>query len=223
MSKKFKHELFEQIELKENYIDGKRHYLTPSGKSYPSVTTVISNSLDKKGLNEWRAKVGNEEADKITKAAASRGTKVHKLCEDYVLNKDDFLKGAMPSSISLFKQIQPYLDNYLTKVYGIEIPLYSDFLQTAGRCDLVCRMHDCYAIVDYKTSSKPKKEEWIEGYFLQLTAYAMMVEEMYKVNIPYIIVLVAVEDDNLQYFVKNPNHYKDKVTEIFRNFSKKLM
>ncbi len=129
----------------------------------------------------------------------------------------------MPSSISLFKQIQPYLDNYLTKVYGIEIPLYSDFLQTAGRCDLVCRMHDCYSIVDYKTSSKPKKEEWIEGYFLQLTAYAMMVEEMYKVNIPYIIVLVAVEDDNLQYFVKNPNYYKDKVTEIFRNYSKKLM
>jgi CRISPR/Cas system-associated exonuclease Cas4 (RecB family) len=223
MSKKFNHELFEQIELKENYIDGKRHYLTPSGKSYPSVTTVIGNSLDKKGLNEWRAKVGNEEADKITRAAASRGTKVHKLCEDYVLNKDDFLKGAMPSSVSLFKQIQPYLDNYLTKVYGIEIPLYSDFLQTAGRCDLVCRMHDCYAIVDYKTSSKPKKEEWIEGYFLQLTAYAMMVEEMYKIHIPYIIVLVAVEDDNLQYFVKNPNQYKDRVTEIFRNYSKKLI
>lgn len=223
MNKKFKYEFFPQIELKEEYIDSKRHYVTPEGKKYPSVTTVIGDSMDKSGLYEWRQKVGKEEADKITKSAASRGTKVHKICEDYVLGKEDYLKDKMPSSISLFKQIQPYLDENMTKVYGVEIPLYSDFLQTAGRCDLVCHMHDCYTIVDYKTSSKPKKENWIENYFLQLTTYAMMVEELYKVPISYIIVLIAVEDDNLQFFVKNPKSYKDKVTEIFRNYSKKLM
>lgn len=222
-NKKFEHRFFSQIELEENYIDGKRYYKTPSGKSYPSVTTVISNSTDKTALNEWRQKVGEEKANSITKSAASRGTKLHKVCEDYVLNKDDYLKGVMPSTISLFKQIQPYLDENLSYVYGVEIPLYSDFLQTAGRCDLVCRMHDCYTIVDYKTSSKPKKEEWIDNYFLQLTTYAMMVEELYKVHIPYIIVLIAVEEDNPQVFIKNPKNYKDRVTEIFRNYSKKLM
>jgi len=220
MNKKFKHNFFNTVNLVETYKDGKRFYKTPNNKLYPSVTTVLSQSMDKTGLYEWVKRVGKEEANKIKVSAASRGTKVHKICEDYVLNSEEFLKDQMPLNISLFKQIQPYLDDYLTEVYGVEIPLYSDFLATAGRCDLVCKMHDCYTIVDYKTSSKPKKEEWIENYFLQLTTYAMMVEEMYNVPIKYIVVLIAVENDNLQYFVKNPSHYKSKVTEIFRNFSK---
>lgn len=223
MSKKFEHDFFSAVELTESYKDGKRFYKTPSNNLYPSVTTVLGESMDKTGLQEWVKRVGKEEADKIKTSAANRGTKVHKICEDYVLNKEEFLKGQMPSNVSLFKQIQPYLDDYLTKVHGVEIPLYSDFLQTAGRCDLVCKMHDCYTIVDYKTSTKPKKEEWIENYFLQLTTYAMMTEELYKVPIKYIIVLIAVEDDNLQFFVKDPKKYKDKVTEIFRNYSKKLI
>lgn len=222
-TKKFLHEPLGAVELTETYIDGKRFYETPEGNKYPSVTTVLSNSLDKSGLKEWADRVGHEQAEIIKRTAASRGTKLHKLCEDYVLNKDDFLKGHMPLTVSLFKQIQPYLDENVSKVYGVEIPLYSDTLKTAGRCDLVCRFHDCYAIVDYKTSSRPKKEEWIESYFLQLTTYAMMVEERFNVRVPYIVVLIAVEDDNLQYFVKSSRTYRDKVTEIFRNYSEKLI
>jgi genome maintenance exonuclease 1 len=219
MSKKFIHEPFQQVSLTETYIDGKRFYATPEGNKYPSVTTVLSHSLDKTGLVEWEERVGKEQADTIKRQAANRGTKVHKICEDYVLNKKDIFKGHMPSNVALFKQIQPYLDENITKVYGVEIPLYSNTLKTAGRCDLVCRLHDCYAIVDYKTSSRVKKEEWIEGYFLQLTTYAMMVEELYKIYVPYIAVLIAVEDDNLQYFVKSSKTHRDKVTEIFRNYS----
>lgn len=219
-NKKFVHEFFDQHELKESYVDGKRFYETPEGNKYPSVTTVLSQSLDKKGLDEWVERVGKDKADNIKRLAANRGTNVHKICEDYVLNKEDIFKGQMPSSISLFKQIQPYLDENITKVYGVEIPLYSDTLKAAGRCDLVCRFHDSYAIVDYKTSSKVKKEEWIESYFLQLTTYAMMVEERYKIYVPYIVVLIAVEDESLQYFVKSSKTYRQKVTEIFTNFCK---
>lgn len=223
MNKKFNHDLLPIVELKQVNEDGKRFYVTPQGNKYPSVTTVLGDSMDKSGLMEWAQRVGKDNAERIKTQAATRGTKLHTLCEDYVLNKEDIFKNKMPSTISLFKQIQPYLDNYLNKVHGVEIPLYSDVLKAAGRCDLVCRMHDQYAIVDYKTSSKPKKEEWIENYFLQLTTYAMMVEEQYNIIPHYIIVLIAVEDDNLQFFVKSPNSYKQKVKDIFLNYSKKLM
>lgn len=218
-NKKFIHEFFDPVTLTESYINGKRFYKTPEGNHYPSVTTVLSASLDKSGLDSWVERVGEEQANIIKNKAATRGTNVHKICEDYVLNKENIFKGHMPTNVSLFKQIQPYLDENISKIYGVEIPLYSDTLKTAGRCDLVCRLHDCYAIVDYKTSSKVKKEEWIENYFLQLTTYAMMVEETYKVRVPYIVVLIAVEDDNLQYFVKSPNSYREKVTEIFSKYS----
>lgn len=213
--------MLEPPDIKEVRIDGKRFYQTPEGNVYPSVTTVIGESSDKKGLNEWYERVGKEQAEKIKTQAATRGTKVHKICEDYVLNKENIFDKHMPTSIHLFKQIQPYLDNYLNKVHGVEIPLYSDYLRTAGRCDLFCRMHDMYAIVDYKTSTKTKKEEWIENYFLQLTAYAMMVEERFNIKPAYIVVLIAVEEDGLQVFCKSPNTYRQKVTDMFRNYQVK--
>lgn len=217
-TKIFEHSLLEYVNIDAVYENGKRFYLTPGGGKYPSVTTVLS-SLTKKGITEWENKVGKEEADKIRVQAAGRGTKVHSICEDYINNKEDYLNGHMPSNISLFKQIQPYLDTHVDKIYGVEIPLYSDYLKTAGRCDLFCRMHGVNTIADFKTSSKEKKEEWIENYFLQTTAYSMMVEEMYKIRVHYIAVLIAVEEGPLQHFVKSPDPYRDKVADIFRNYN----
>jgi hypothetical protein len=215
-TKLFDHAFLPQVELNTVYEDGKRFYVTPEGNKYPSVTTVLS-SLSKQGITDWENKVGKEQADIIRNKAANRGTKVHSICEDYVHNKEDYLKGHMPSNISLFKQIQPYLDEYVDKIYGIEIPLYSDYLRTAGRCDLFCRMHGVNTIADFKTSTKEKNEEWIESYFLQTTAYSMMVNERYNMHVHYICILIAVEDGTLQYFVKSPEQYKEKVEQIFRN------
>ncbi len=214
----FEHDLLPQVELNTTSINGKRFYVTPEGNIYPSVTTVLS-SLSKQGIVDWENKVGKEQADMIRNQAANRGTNVHAICEDYVHNKDDYLKGHMPSNISLFKQIQPYLDEHVDKIYGIEIPLYSHTLKTAGRCDLYCRMHGVNTIADFKTSTREKSEAWIENYFLQTTAYAMMVNEQYNMHVHYICVLIAVEDGTLQYFVKSPDSYRDKVTELFRNYS----
>lgn len=216
--KTFLHNNLKPIDISEKYVDGKRFYCTPEGNIYPSVTTVLSSVSDKTGLIEWQNRVGTEKAEIIKSQAARRGTNLHKICEDYVLNKDDYLKDHMPSSVSLFKQIQPYLDSNLESVYGVELPLYSDYLKTAGRCDLLCRMHGVNVVVDYKTSSKPKKEEWIENYFLQLSTYSMMIEERHNIHVSYIIVLIAVEDDNLQFFVKNPKKYISQVENIFLNY-----
>jgi len=214
----FKHEFLDRVSLERVTIDGVRHYKTPTGKCYPSVTTVLSG-FSKRGIQEWRQKVGEEKANQITRQAASRGTATHTLCEKYLLNEENYLKGAMPSNVSLFKQIKPYVDQYVGKIYGVEIPLYSHTLQSAGTCDLFCQLHGINAIVDFKTSSKPKREEHIESYFYQATAYAIMIEEIYKVAVPNIAILIAVEEDNLQFFLKHTASYKDTVITYFKNYS----
>lgn len=213
----FDHDFIPSVDLDTQTIDGKRHYVTPSGNVYPSVTTVLG-TLSKDGLNSWVNKVGEEEANRIKTQASNRGTNVHEICEKYVLNNDNYLSGHMPSNISLFKQIQPYIDKYVDKIYGVEIPLYSDDLKTAGRCDLFCRMHGVRTIADFKTSTNPKKEEWIENYFLQTTAYSMMVQELHNLHVQYICVIIAVENGELQTFVRNPENYKDRVKEIFTSY-----
>jgi len=210
---RFKHLPFDRIELTSIEKNGKRFY-DVNGDLFPSVTTVLS-SLSKDGINEWRARVGEEKAERIKNSAAARGTKLHLMCEDYVDNKEDFMKGRMPTTVDLFKQIQPYLDENLESVYAIEASLYSKKLRAAGKCDLICRMHGVNCIVDYKTSTSLKKEEWIESYFLQETAYAMMVEELYQIPIYYIITLIATEEGTLQFFVKQPIDYINKVINTF--------
>jgi len=210
---RFKHLPFDRIELTSIEKNGKRFY-DVNGDLFPSVTTVLS-SLSKDGINEWRARVGEEKAERIKNSAAARGTKLHLMCEDYVDNKEDFMKGRMPTTVDLFKQIQPYLDENLESVYAIEASLYSKKLRAAGKCDLICRMHGVNCIVDYKTSTSLKKEEWIESYFLQETAYAMMVEELYQIPIYYIITLIATEEGTLQFFVKQPIDYVNKVINTF--------
>lgn len=214
---RFKHDLLEEHKLRRVEVDGKRRYLTPSNNSYPSITTILS-SLSKEGISRWIAKVGKEEAEKIKTKAASRGTRVHKLCEDYLANKGDYLLKAMPTTIEQFKHIQSYLDKHVEVVKGIELPLYSDELKVAGTCDLFCTMHDTPVVVDFKTSSKIKKEEWIEGYFLQSTAYALMIEERYGIKVPAICIVISVEDEGLQVFMKNTSDFIDKTKTVIQSY-----
>jgi len=217
-TKIFDHDFFDYVNLKETMIDGKRYYETPENKKYPSVTTVLSSVMDKTKLLQWSSRIGKEQADIIKTKAARRGTKFHKICEDYVLNKENFYLDHNPTTIDLFKQVQNFLDKNVSKVYGIEIPLYSNFLRTAGRSDMVCSLNGKNAIVDYKTSTKIKKEEWIKNYFLQLTTYGLMIEEMYQIEVPYITVVIACEDGKLQIFPKKLSEFKEEVIYIFRNF-----
>ena len=211
----FKHNLVPEVEIRTENIDGRRYYVLPSGEKYRSVTTVISEASDKTALLEWRKKVGEEEANKISTQAARRGTAVHSLAERYVLNEEDYLRGAMPSGIDAFKSLQTFLDKHVDNILGIELPLYSNVLKTAGRCDLIAEFNGVPSVIDFKTSRKLKKEEWIESYFLQTTVYSLMFEWLYKIHVPQIVVMIAVDHESPQLFIKDRGYYVDKVLDIF--------
>ena len=199
-------------ELKTKNIDGKRHYVTPNG-NYPSVTTVTSLAI-KDGIKAWRERVGEKEANKIASQAARRGTKVHKICEDYLNNIDLNYEEIEPINHFLFKQIKPILDIRLDEVYGLEVPLYSDYLRVAGRVDLVGMWNGKVSIIDFKTASKRKRRDWITNYFMQESAYAVMFEEMFDIPVSQIVTIIAVEADEPQLFVEKIDDWIDWFIEL---------
>lgn len=176
-----------------------RFYKTPEGLLYPSVTTVLGH-LGKESLMEWRKRVGEEEANRISRRAADRGTKMHKLCEDYINNlpvqQEDML------SWDMFMSLKPELDAHLDNVRMQEVPLYSNYLQVAGRVDCVAEWDGKLSIVDFKTSSKPKRREWIQNYFMQASAYAVMYEELTMKPVTRLVIAIAVEHDDPQIFME---------------------
>lgn len=201
--------------IEAEYIDGKRHYKTPDGNKYPSVTTVLSQ-INAKAIAEWRARVGEEEANKISTKASSRGTKVHAMAESFVLNKG-IPKNVMPSHVSMFAPLKGFLEEKVDIVYGSEIGLYSDRLRLAGKCDLICSINGLPTIVDFKTSSKLKEESYIKNYFLQTTAYALMTKERHKLPVEAICILISTEHDGLQVFYKTVREYRDDLITFLRS------
>lgn len=196
-------------ELATENINGKRHYVTPDGLKFPSVTSVTSLAI-RDGIKAWRERVGEKEANKISSTAARRGTKVHKLCEDYLNNVELDYGTIEPINHFLFKQIKPVLDTRLTEVYGLEVPLYSNWLRVAGRVDLVGMYDGKVSIIDFKTASKRKKRDWITNYFMQESAYAVMFEEMTDIPVSQLVTIIAVESDEPQVFVeKRDDHIND--------------
>ena len=169
------------------------------GASYPSVTTVIGEKK-KKSIMEWRRKVGEDEANAISKRATTRGNKCHKLAEDYLSNKpldryrDDVL------SLGLFHQIRPYIDK-INNIHALEESLYSHTLKLAGRVDCIAEYDNELAIIDFKTSTKFKREEWVQDYFSQETAYAIMFQELTGVKVKQLVTIIAVETGTPQIFV----------------------
>lgn len=217
--KKFKHNFVPFVELTTETIDGQRHYVLPDGETkLKSVTTIISEQSDKTALYEWRKKVGEEEANRISTQAARRGTSIHKIAERYVLNEENIYKDEMPINIETFKSIQNILDDHVDNILGVELPLYSKALKCAGRTDLVAEYDGVLSIIDFKTSRKLKKLEWIENYLLQSTVYSMMFEWTYKIAVPQFVIIIAVDDEKTpQTFVMERSKYVDKVLEVFRS------
>ena len=197
----FTHKASELEELNVETKNGTTHYVTPNGNRYPSVTTITAQ-LSAKGIAEWRKRVGSEQANKIASKASRRGTKVHKLCEDYVNNVDINFSKITPSNHFLFKQIKPILDTYLDEVYSVEGCLYSDYLRTAGRVDCVGVFDGKASIIDFKTANKRKRRSWISNYFMQESAYAVMFEERTNIPIGQLVTIIAVEQDEPQLFVE---------------------
>ena len=199
---KFNHNNPYDIEkLKRVTENGKRYYLTSDGKKYPSVTTV-SSIFAVEGIKKWRASVGEEEATKITTQASVRGTAVHKICEDYINNDSNYLTDQMPVNIQAFNNIKPIIDESINNVVMQECPLYSHYLKVAGTVDCIAEWNGKLSIIDFKTARKPKKLEYIENYFMQTAAYAVMFEERTKVPINQLVILIAVDDNAPQVFIE---------------------
>lgn len=215
MRKIFEHEFLEFEPLKTVTMHDKRYYELPDGSLAQSVTTRIGEAADKTALMEWRARVGHEEAQRITTQAANRGTAIHTICENYLLNETNYPKGTMPSNMDLFKSLRPVFDDHIGKIYALEAPLYSYGLKAAGRTDCIAEWDGVLSIIDFKTSRKLKKEEWIENYFIQATCYAMMAEERTGMVIPQFAIVIAVDHENPQVFVKDKKPYIEKVKQIF--------
>ena len=187
-----------------------RFYISPKGQKYISVTSALKEfSVEKnKQLEEWKKKVGTEEAERIARVSRSRGTGMHTIIENYLHNKKDYIKDAMPESISMFKDLKLFLDKGLKCWYLCEDTLWSDVLELAGTVDCVGMFPDKLTVLDFKNSRWPKKREWILDYFIQTTCYAMMFEEIYNEKIEQIAILIAIEQGGAQLFLGNPDSFR---------------
>ena len=183
--------------LKATTTQQGRRYLV-DGMMWPSVTTVIGHSK-KKSIMEWRNRVGEEEANAISKRASTRGNKCHKLCELYLENKSISKYKDDPLSMGLFYQIKPYLDS-IDNIHALEAPLCSSLLKMAGRVDCIAEYNGELAIRDFKTSTKYKREEWIHDYFAQETAYAIMFQELTGLIPKKLVTIIACETGEPQVF-----------------------
>ena len=202
IDKQFNLQLSDLQKLPRRNVNGKRLYETPDGSFYPSVTT-ITGQMTKKAITEWRQRVGEKKANEITKVAAARGTSVHKLCEHYILGTMDQVE-VMPSNKEMFDAMSNHLAETVGTVYAVEGFLYSDFLRSAGQVDMVAEYNGTLSIVDFKTSKKKKKEEWIQNYFVQAAAYSFMFEERTQMQVGQLAVVIGVDgEDEPQVFIKN--------------------
>jgi len=210
----FHHELVDKLDLPRVVIDGVRYYQTESGDRYPSVTAFLGEVLDKSGLDVWRKRVGEEEANRATNRGARRGTALHDLCEKYVLN-EELPKNIMPSTTMLFNQVKPVLDKRLSSIRGVELPLFSNYLKLAGTCDLVGRFDGKLSIIDYKTTNWAKDMEMLEGYFLQEACYAIMFEECYGIPITQLVTISAGDSEHeAQVVIEHRDTWAPKLVKL---------
>ena len=221
MRKKFNHNIIElgYEDLVAETTDTGRTYKCPDGSSFNSVTTVLK-VLSEDAIQAWRRRVGEDVANKIGVRAANRGTAVHSIIERYLDNNVEYDKDVMPDVLSTFKDVQPILDEHISEILGLEAPLYSKHLKLAGRVDCVGVFDDKLSIIDFKTSRKIKKKEWIHNYFAQASAYAIMFEERTGIPVPQLVIIIAVDNEEPQVFVEKRDDWTEllfKAKEIYES------
>lgn len=194
--------------------DGTRFYDCPGGR-FPSVTTVIGAYKGDSELAAWRKRVGEAEAAKVSGQSKVRGRGVHEIAEAYLRNDPDWRVDTMPSNLDSFLSIKDILDRSVGKVYGIEAPLWSSTLRTAGRTDLLADWEGIPAVIDFKTSRKIKKESDIWGYFVQKTCYGMMLEERTRFRTPRIVTVMMIDHEPSRVWVKERSDYEPEVKKVF--------
>jgi len=198
--------------------DGLRYYEI-NGKSYPSITSVLGY-FKREAIQEWRNRVGAEEANKISAKASRRGTRIHNMIEKYLKNEPmaTITEGANTLELVMFKDMLPTLSR-IDNIFLQERALYSEQLKVAGRCDLGADFDGVPSIIDFKTSLREKKEEHVQDYFEQATAYALMYESMTGNPISQIVLIIANDENPLpQVFVHDPQFYIPGLTQKLEEF-----
>ena len=201
-------------------IKGLRHYTVDGEeKKLPSVTTVLAKTKskeDQESIERWKAKVGEETAEKIKNEAASRGTAMHKYLEDLILGQKSL--DLTPVGVEATKMAEIIVDRGLNRcsdIYGIEAVLYYPGLY-AGSCDLIGKIDDKVSIIDFKQTNKPKQREWIGDYFLQMAAYGMAHDAVYNTAIEQGVILMCSKDGYFQEFVIEGKEYREAKYEFLR-------
>jgi len=227
MNKKVKKKFHHLNDINENgyepsirdEIDGKRVYITPAGDTYPSITSILG-SQSKPGIGEWRKRVGAIEANRIIQDSSKLGTAVHDLCERYLYNNlQPTFQPDHPEAIEVFNRLRFKLSN-IQNIYGLELPLHSDMLKVAGTADCVAEYNGVLSVIDFKTSRKSKREDWIEDYYIQTMFYAAAFFEMTGALPEQVVILIAVRDSTeVQVFTKpirEIDTYMDKLLTIMK-------
>jgi len=214
----FEHVPVELTEMNAVTTEKGRRYRTPEGVDLPSITTVLS-ILSRDSIMKWRRRVGAEEANRISHRASTRGTAVHAIIEKYINNEENFKDGYTPDIIGSFLDLKPILDSRIGRVYAQEAPLYSTHLGVAGRVDCVADFDGKLSIIDFKTSMKPKKKDWVTNYFMQESAYAIMWEERTTQPITQLVTIISVDNHEPQIFIEHRDNWVRPLRETIAKYN----
>jgi len=201
ITKRYEYRRLQRIEH-----NGKRKYDWGGGSPVPSVTTILDETKDKTHLIQWRKRIGEQKATEITTEAAGRGTRIHKYIESYIDTGEWPIHGSNPYAEHAHKMatvIKVHALSDISEIWGSEVPLYIPHLY-AGTTDLVGVYKGTPAICDFKQSNKPKKGEWIEDYFLQMTAYALAHNELHGTDIKHGHIFMCAQNLEYQQFDLSP-------------------
>jgi hypothetical protein len=218
---------FDYKPISRKQVNGKRLYETPDGNAVASVTTILDATKDKSHLIAWKKRVGEAKAQEIVTEAASVGTRMHKYLEDYIEFGEWPQAGSNPYAQQAHGMAEVIRDNALkdVEVWGSEVALYMPQMY-AGTTDLVGTYKGQPAIMDFKQTNKPKKEEWVVDYFLQLVAYAEAHNEIYGTNIREGHVFMCSRAGEYQQFDVWPDEYDEwrnewyeRVYKYYENFA----
>jgi genome maintenance exonuclease 1 len=215
---KFKHIDIELPQLERTTIDGVRYYNVPDGDQFLKLVSItsITSHFNREIFIKWRKRVGDEEAEKITKAATSRGTDMHSLVENYLYNKD--LPPVPPLPDFLFKIAKTEL-NRINNIHCLEGALFSKQLGVAGTTDCIAEHNEELAVIDFKTSKKPKPREWIDHYFVQAMFYGMAYYEMTGIRVKKLVIIMACENGEcVVYEERDLKKYMKLVVEYIKKF-----
>ena len=197
-----------------------RVYIAPDGSRYPSVTTVLG-ILSEDSIREWRQRIGEEEANKVSHRASNRGTAVHSVIEKYLRNEDT--SDNLPHIKQSLANLRPILDKSIGKIFGLETALYSRHLGMAGRCDCIAEWNGVPSIIDFKTSRRIKKKENIASYFAQASAYAIMFEERTGLAIPNTVIVMDVDDNHPLIFEEHRDNFVELLLSTKKEYDRRKL